>query len=499
MPVFKSSSPFTFSVLAASLCGCFSPVDEVNATAAAPQGSSSGEAATSGMTSSDATDGSTTASVGSSSRGGSSSDGTAVGDSSTGVVDADGDGFPVSDDCNDEDPYVFPGAPEICNLRDDDCDDVVDQGRSVPTHFETIVEALSEAEAGDVICVGPGIWYETLDLSAGVMLQSAEGSANTTLSAPADTSVVRVVESDEVTVRGFTITGGVSNRGAGIEVTDSVGVVLEDLVVVGNQQVQRGATCTGSGILVRDGSSVIGRRVRVFDNTSTCRFTAGAVRTNTLSTLILENSSIIGNVQNASESANSPLTVSNGTLELRNVVIAGNDTHAQVNTYGAAVQLQGLGNYVFENVTVANNVAQSEAYARPGALLFTGNSSTTLTSVLTNLSLTGNVVTAPQSPVQSGGIGFDGDNVDLSFDHCNLWGNVPADVPSSLEHPAGVDGNVSVDPMHIDVTSADPTKWDLRLLEGSALIDAGTPYLDDPDESVSDIGAFGGPAADRWR
>ena len=37
---------------------------------------------------------------------------------------------------------------------------------------------------------------------------------------------------------------------------------------------------------------------------------------------------------------------------------------------------------------------------------------------------------------------------------------------------------------------------DLHLSEGSPCIDAGTPELSDPDGSVSDIGAFGGPGAE---
>ncbi len=44
--------------------------------------------------------------------------------------DADGDGYGVGclagPDCNDEDSSVHPGAPEACNLRDDDCNGVVD-------------------------------------------------------------------------------------------------------------------------------------------------------------------------------------------------------------------------------------------------------------------------------------------------------------------------------------------------------------------------------------
>jgi len=45
-------------------------------------------------------------------------------------VDADGDGFDQCDpgpDCDDLDPLVFPGAAELCNDRDDDCDGETDE------------------------------------------------------------------------------------------------------------------------------------------------------------------------------------------------------------------------------------------------------------------------------------------------------------------------------------------------------------------------------------
>ena len=41
--------------------------------------------------------------------------------------DADGDGFIASEDCDDDDPFIFPGADEDCdNGVDDDCDELVD-------------------------------------------------------------------------------------------------------------------------------------------------------------------------------------------------------------------------------------------------------------------------------------------------------------------------------------------------------------------------------------
>ncbi len=44
-----------------------------------------------------------------------------------GTADADGDGYSVcAGDCNDADPSVHPGAVELCNGIDDDCNSVID-------------------------------------------------------------------------------------------------------------------------------------------------------------------------------------------------------------------------------------------------------------------------------------------------------------------------------------------------------------------------------------
>lgn len=60
-----------------------------------------------------------------------SSSGEDTGDTEEPDPDADGDGWPASTDCDDDDAAVSPGAVEVCNTVDDNCDGNVDEGVTV--------------------------------------------------------------------------------------------------------------------------------------------------------------------------------------------------------------------------------------------------------------------------------------------------------------------------------------------------------------------------------
>ena len=42
-------------------------------------------------------------------------------------IDIDGDGFPADEDCDDNDPMTYPGADEMADGRDNDCDGEIDE------------------------------------------------------------------------------------------------------------------------------------------------------------------------------------------------------------------------------------------------------------------------------------------------------------------------------------------------------------------------------------
>ncbi len=72
-------------------------------------------------------------------------------------IDEDGDGRSCEQDCDDSDPSVFVGAPELCDGKDNDCDGTKDEPPVVKAVCFTDVDGDGHSAAGDAIeaCVCP--------------------------------------------------------------------------------------------------------------------------------------------------------------------------------------------------------------------------------------------------------------------------------------------------------------------------------------------------------
>ena len=64
------------------------------------------------------------------------------------IHDADGDVWPDSEDCDDRDDAVFPGAVELCDGIDNNCDGIIDEG-SCPSPLSDVSTTLTGAANSD--------------------------------------------------------------------------------------------------------------------------------------------------------------------------------------------------------------------------------------------------------------------------------------------------------------------------------------------------------------
>ncbi|MCB9793467.1 MAG: hypothetical protein H6741_12160 [Alphaproteobacteria bacterium] len=73
----------------------------------------------------------------------------------SGPVDADGDGSPEGEDCDDADPDTHPGATELCDDLDQDCDGAVDEGLDQTWYLDADGDGYGLAGDTVVACAQP--------------------------------------------------------------------------------------------------------------------------------------------------------------------------------------------------------------------------------------------------------------------------------------------------------------------------------------------------------
>jgi hypothetical protein len=76
------------------------------------------------------------------------------------VVDSDGDGYGTDEDCDDGDAAVHPGAEELCDGLDNDCDDEVDEGVIGTFHADGDGDGYGDPDTAISACTPPDGYVE---------------------------------------------------------------------------------------------------------------------------------------------------------------------------------------------------------------------------------------------------------------------------------------------------------------------------------------------------
>ena len=469
-----------------------------------------------------------------------------------GHIDRDGDGYtPNAGDCDDGDATVYPGAPELCDGKDNDCDGVSDadfdddgDGVADCEDYCPIQVDLTAAAGGDgsferpfqiiqhgidaapaVACwevdVHPGSYVENVDfLGYPVDVRSTDGPELTTIDGDGRGPTVSFVtdEPPQARLYGFTVTGGSNDRGAGIVVmsTDSATTsspTIEGNIITGNSTNAGGI---GGGVLLyRSESELIGNTIQGNDacldgpedgcdgGGVDILYGAPTVSLNTI-------------VDNTAGDGGGLWVAYSDAVIVQNLV-AGNQARDIGESDDAGIFTGGQGGGIdlhtgTDGVVLTNNViADNSASTHGGGLSVYGYYDQGTSPAVTNNTIAFNTVTDAEygAGVVLWGVGSPslinnivyanhGVGVYAQFEHAlvsygDIYGNESA-WAGALSDPTGSDGNIAEPPAFVAASDdGDWTNDDFTLRASSTLIDAGDPSITDPDGSASDLGAFGGP------
>ena len=171
-------------------------------------------------------------------------------DAGTGFCDDPSAGYAATvDDCDDTDAAVNPGATEVCNAVDDDCDASTSQDSMVQFVDSTggssdlssswaagtSSSPVSWSSSGDgTLWVCADTWYVNLTISGDeVDIMGPEGASQTVLDGASDGAVASITSRSVVYMSGLTIQGGRRTRGGGLHI-DSSTVDGDELIFMDN-------------------------------------------------------------------------------------------------------------------------------------------------------------------------------------------------------------------------------------------------------------------------
>ena len=399
-------------------------------------------------------------------------------DSSVNTDDSTGPDDSTSPD--DSDSPVDTGPDEPIPLPDItvDCEGGAD--------YTTIQEAIDAAVSPSRIAVAPCTYHERLDLNGKVIdLYSTDGSEATVIHGDDGGTVIDLeyYEAGWSRIAGFTISDGLDEAdGAGMEITGA-SVELEDILFTDNR---------GLSVVRGNGASIDMRDVRFIDNDVLTEGQAIYVDPGSIN---ISDSEIdcSGGTQAIWHHVQLILSDSTVTCDTGYGVYDyhGEDYVLRSTLYG------GIAGYYAadtestpeepdsptERFYVENSVIGGGEYGAQVLYMHLELENSVFYGGAAALSMTAcdPGSTAVNNAFLNAECGILSDQT-FSEDYSAFWGNT-ADGCGTTVRPA-----VSDDPRFTSFPD------DLTLQNGSPLIDAGSPSLDDTDGSRSDIGRYGGPA-----
>ena len=487
---------------------------------------------------------------------------------STWYVDDDGDGYgdPVyslescdppdgyvsnDDDCDDNRTDVNPGASEVCDGRDNDCNGDIDDDPVDGSAFFEDKDGDGFGKAGTeyLACDGATNDWDCNDSDSTepqYVKAGATGAENGSLSNPWNTIQEGIDRaSDCVLVAPGTYSGAVDFRGANIEVSSTGGAAatILDGSTLSGKAVVTFKTGEGAGAVL-DGFTIRNGRGFLEESSTTTSCASDYTCTDYFSTYCGG-----GIYADGADPTLRNLVLTSNVLPDASSTASGNDTY-YVYSYGGAgcflssnATLSGLtvndnkadqGGAFYVDAYSAVEISQSEVYENDA------NDAGGIQVDQGSLSLTNVIVTANSATNNTGGgvmvvggslvvenstvVGDDGSALYLTdngtasvtssilaytYDgygvyvapgssftgrYNNVFGNNDGEY-SGITNPTGTNGNISSNPSFVSWSNNLDYADDLNLKSTSPSVNAGDPSTakKDADGSANDQGAYGGP------
>ncbi len=350
----------------------------------------------------------------------------------------------------------------------------------VPGDAAFIMDAVSQAQDGDTVLVGPGRYFESLNFQGkAITIASAAGPGLTILDGGGFSTPVFAFGSEgpRSVLRGFTITDSRNNS----VVLSFASPTLEGNIITNNNGCGSAIQLNSSSAIIRNNTisnnvvlqfcNVFGGGVQVtgFTQTGPAQIIGNTITGNQvpnfqgggagIAVVFSGNAEIIGNtIQNNSTTGNGGgiLVAAGGTADLVQNLITGNSANAGGGIYYAVD---------FSTGQITNNtVAGNSAFTASAAFIDGDDFGVTLT----------NNLLIDDLGIGAVACGFSGQVPSFSYNDVFSAGQPNLAYTQACQDMTGLSGNIKQDPQFVDPNG------DFHLTAGSPAIDAGNPFMGEP-------------------